>query len=56
MLFYREPTLVLGVVRAICVVAAAFGLNLTEEQTIAVYALCEAVLSLVNRQLVRPVP
>ena len=56
MIFGREPTLILGVVRAAVVMLCAFGFDLTVEQIAAVYAFTEAALSLVNRQLVTPAP
>lgn len=55
MLFNREPTLILGLVRAIVVLITVFGLDLTPEQIAAVYLVAEAFLSLLNRQKVTPV-
>lgn len=55
-MFDREPTLWLGLLRAIVVVGVAFGLDLSAEQTAGIYLAAEAVLSLVNRQVVTPVP
>ena len=55
MIFNREPTLILGLIRAIIVLVTVFGLDLTSEQTAAVYLVAEAFLSLLNRQKVTPV-
>ena len=54
MVFTREPTLILGVIRAVVVCVTAFGLDLTAEQVAGVYLVAEAVLSLVNRSKVVP--
>lgn len=54
-MFGREPTLILGLVRAVVVLLTAWGLELSAEQTAAVYLVAEAALSLANRQLVTPV-
>ena len=51
----NEPVLVLGFLRAVVVLAMAFGLNLTPEQIAAVYLVLELGLSLVARQRVTPV-
>lgn len=51
----REPVLFLGVIRALVVCVTAFGLNLSVEQTGAIYLLAEAVLSLMARARVSPV-
>jgi hypothetical protein len=45
----REPVLILALVRAVVVLATAFGLGLTPEQIAAVYLVTEAVLSLIAR-------
>ncbi len=55
MLFNREPTLILGLIRAIVVLVTVFGLDLAPEQIAAVYLVAEAFLSLLNRQKVTPV-
>lgn len=55
MLFNREPTLILGLIRAIVVLVSVFGLDLTTEQVAAVYLVAESFLSLLNRQKVTPV-
>ncbi len=55
MIFNREPTLVLGMIRAIIVLVTVFGLDMTPEQVAAVYLVAEAFLSLLNRQKVTPV-
>jgi hypothetical protein len=54
-IFNREPTLILGLVRAIIVLVTVFGLDLSPEQIAAVYLVAEAFLSLLNRQKVTPV-
>lgn len=51
----REPVLFLGLVRAGLVAITAFGLDLTVEQTGAIYLLAETILSLLARQRVSPV-
>lgn len=51
----REPVLFLAVVRAVLVAVTAFGLELTTQQTGAVYLLAEAILSLLARSRVSPV-
>lgn len=53
-MFGREPTLWLGLIRAVIVAITAWGFELSAEQVAAVYLLAEAVLSLLNRQLVTP--
>lgn len=55
MIFNREPVLVLAVVQAALALVAAFGLDLTGEQTGAIVALSAAVLGIVTRQKVQPV-
>lgn len=55
MTFGREPTLIIGFVRAVVVCAIAFGLELTPEQIAGIYLVVEATLSLVNRSQVTPV-
>lgn len=55
MIFDREPVLILGLVRALVVMAVAFGLKLSPEQTAAVYLVAEMVLSVIARQRVTPV-
>lgn len=55
MILGREPTLWLGLIRAVIVAGTAFGLNLSAEQVGGIYLVAEAVLSVVNRQLVKPV-
>lgn len=52
----NEPVLVLAFLRALVVLAMAFGLNLTPQQLAAVYIVLELGLSLVARQRVRPIP
>ena len=54
-MFGREPTLILGLLRAIIVAVTAFGFELSAEQVGAIYLLAEAILSVINRQLVTPV-
>lgn len=55
LMFGREPTLWLGFIRAVVVAGSAFGLNLSAEQVGGIYLVSEAALSLLNRQLVKPV-
>lgn len=54
-MFGREPVLWLATLRALIVAGTAFGLDLSAEQTGAIYLVLEAVLSLVARQKVSPV-
>ena len=54
-MFGREPTVILGFVRAMTVLVMAFGFELSAEQVASIYVAIEAALSLVNRQLVTPV-
>lgn len=54
-MFGREPTLILGLIRAIVVCVSAFGFQFSAEQTAAVYLVAEAILSVINRQNVTPV-
>lgn len=49
-----EPALVLGLVQSVIALVAAFGLELSAEQTGAILAVTAAVLSIVTRQLVTP--
>ena len=55
MIFDREPVLILGLIRAIVVLAVAFGLQLSVEQMAAVYLVAEMVISVIARQRVTPV-
>lgn len=50
-----EPALVLGLVQSVIALVAAFGLELSAEQTGAILAVTAAVLSIVTRQLVTPI-
>ncbi len=50
----REPALIVGLVQATLVLAASFGLDLTEEQRAALLTLTAVVLSIVTRQMVSP--
>ncbi len=50
-----EPTLVLGLVRAILVLLTVFGVALNDTQFAAIYVVFEIVVSIINRQLVTPV-
>ena len=50
----REPALVLGLVGALIALGAAFGLDLSKEQTGAITATVVAVLAVVTRQSVTP--
>ena len=54
-IFGREPVMWLSFLRAIVVLATAFGLNLTPQQMAAVYLVLELGLSLIARQRVTPV-
>lgn len=54
-MFLGEPTLILAAVRALVVCGVSFGLNLSQEQTLAIYGVAETILALVNRQVVTPV-
>ena len=54
-MFGREPTLILGLIRAVVVLLTAWGLDMSAEQVAAVYLVAEAALSVINRQLVTPV-
>ena len=53
-LWGREPAMVLALVQAIIVLAVAFGLKLTSEQTGAILAVTAVVLGLVTRSQVTP--
>ena len=48
-LFKREPALIIGAVQAVIVVAVAFGLNLTPEQTGGILTALAAILAVVTR-------
>lgn len=50
----NEPTLVVEFVRALILCGVVFGLPLTEEQTVAVFAAVSAGLALLNRAKVTP--
>ncbi len=54
MMFSNEPVVWMGLIRAAVVLAAAFGLNLTSEQTGAIYLMAEAVSMFVTRRNVVP--
>lgn len=53
-LWGREPVMVLAFLRAVVVLAIAFGLDLTPEQIAAIYIVLELGLSLIVRQRVTP--
>jgi len=53
-IFDREPVLILGLIRAIVVMAVSFGLALTVEQMAAVYLVAEMVISVIARSRVTP--
>ena len=55
MIFGREPVMYLAIVKIALVLVVAFGLDLTIEQTAAIYALTEAVLAFIARSQVTPV-
>lgn len=50
-----EPAALLALVRAVIVLGTAFGLDLTMEQTAAIYAFVEVVTTILTRQNVIPV-
>lgn len=50
----REPALILGLIGALFALGAAFGFDLSTEQTGAITALVVAVLAIVTRQSVTP--
>lgn len=56
-LLRREPTLIISLLKAALVVAVAFGLPISGDQTAALLGVAGAVLALgaVNRQVVTPV-
>lgn len=54
-LWGNEPVMVLSFLRALVVLAVAFGLDLTVDQLAAVYIVMELGLSLVARTRVTPV-
>lgn len=51
----REPVALGGVVKLIVMLAAGFGLDLTTEQLLAVYALIETIITFIQRRAVSPV-
>jgi hypothetical protein len=51
----REPALIVGLIEALLVLAVAFGLNLTAEQTAAIVAVATVLGGLVVRSQVTPV-
>lgn len=51
----REPVLWLSLLRAVVVLGLAFGWNLSQEQTAALYLFMEGALSLIARSQVTPV-
>jgi hypothetical protein len=52
--FQFEPALWMGLVRAVVMGASAWGFDLTQEQTFSIYAIAEAVTSLVTRSYSAP--
>ena len=54
MIWNREPVLFFAVVQAAVILATSFGLDLTADQTAAIYGVTLAVLSLVVRHKVSP--
>jgi diacylglycerol kinase len=54
-LWGREPAMVLAFVQAIIVLAVAFGLQLTADQTGAIVAVTAIILGLLTRSQVTPV-
>ena len=55
-MFGREPAVILGAIQAILALGLSFGLHLNPEQIGAIMAAAAAVLALVVRQQVSPVP
>lgn len=55
MIFSREPVAIIEVIRLSLVAAVAFGLPLSDGQSVALIALASAVLSVIARQRVTPV-
>jgi hypothetical protein len=51
----REPALIVGLIEALLVLAVAFGLDLTAEQTAAIVAVATVLGGLVVRSQVTPV-
>lgn len=49
-----EPVVIIAIIKAAIVLAVAFGLNLSVEQTAAVYAFVETVATLWQRSQVTP--
>lgn len=56
MIFQREPALILGAVGAIITLVTAFGLDLNGEQVAGINAATVAILSVIVRQKVTPLP
>lgn len=56
MIFNREPVAILAAVRAVALAILAFGVNVSPEQLAGVMLALEAVLALVTRSKVTPVP
>lgn len=52
----REPAVILAAVQAVLALVIAFGLDLTNEQTGAVLAVTAAILGIITRSRVTPVP
>ena len=52
----NEPALVMGLIQAVLVLLVSFGSRLTSEQAGAILAVSAAVLSIVTRQMVVPMP
>lgn len=52
--FRFEPAVWLGLIRAALVLGTAFGLELTEGQTLAIYAVAEALTTAIQRSVVTP--
>jgi hypothetical protein len=55
-LWSREPAAILGALQAVIALALSFGLELSTEQVGAILAATAAVLGLVTRSRVSPVP
>ncbi len=55
MIFGREPVMYLAIVKIALVLVVTFGLDLSIEQTAAIYAFAEAILAFLARSQVTPV-
>jgi hypothetical protein len=55
-MFGREPALILGFIQAALALAVGFGLDWTAEQVSLVVAAAAAVVALITRSRVTPIP